>query len=79
VMQAKPMLSFLRAMALVWQYCGFALRVCLPIYLLSCATDTWIRVQVMDEITRGPLQWHTYDTYFGASENGAPRSQILTR
>ena len=79
MMQAKTgAVIFIRALALVWQYRGFALRVCLPIYLLAFAIDTWIRVQVMGEITRGPLQWHTNDPYVGAPENGASLSQILT-
>ncbi len=79
MIQAKTgAVIFLRALALVWQYRGFALRVCLPIYLLAFAIDTWIRVQVMGEITRGPLQWHTNDPYVGAPENGASLPQILT-
>ena len=79
MMQAKTgAFIFIRALALVWQYRGFALRVCLPIYLLAFAIDTWIRLQVMGEITRGPLQWHTHDPYAGAPENGASLSQILT-
>ena len=78
-MQAKTgAFIFIRALALVWQYRGFALRVCLPIYLLAFAIDTWIRLQVMGEITRSPLQWHTNDPYVGAPENGASLSQILT-
>ena len=79
MIQAKTgAVIFIRALALVWQYRGFALRVCLPIYLLAFAIDTWIRVQVMGEITRGPLQLHTNEPYVGAPENGASLSQILT-
>lgn len=69
---------FMRALGLVWYYRNFALQVCLPIYLLAFAIDTWIRLQVMGEITRGPLQWHTNDPYVGAPEKGASLSQILT-
>jgi len=69
---------FIRALGLVWYYRNFALRVCLPIYLLAFAIDTWIRLQVMGEITRGPLQLHVNDPYVGAPENGASLSQILT-
>ncbi len=69
---------FIRALGLVWYYRNFALQVCLPIYLLAFAIDTWIRLQVMGEITRGPLQWHTNDPYVGAPEKGASLSQILT-
>lgn len=69
---------FMRALGLVWYYRNFALRVCLPIYLLAFVIDTWVRLQVMGEITRGPLQWHTNDPYVGAPEKGASLSQILT-
>ena len=65
-------------MALIWQYRAFFLRVCLPIYLLLTAFDIWLRLKLLGELSRTPLQLDAPDPYLGAPEAGVSFGQLLS-